>query len=223
LDTAPLLHVYMAHWQSLVRGCYIESIRLKRDERPDEGHDASSEHESGHLETRIAEPHRSAVALGGSRDGTTGASRTGRAAISTSGRRRGGSGGRPSLRRRRSGYFNVERLGGGVYLREIGSVNEVDDVARVGEEGDVRHGESAVGEVNTILDRELSVEDRRIGVGDGDEDGVWVTLVESPSNGIGDVLNPEAARARGVDGDSEGRGDKAECSDSLSKHGGCGG
>jgi len=96
--------------------------------------------------------------------------------------------------------LEFKRCRRGEDLRRVGDVHEVNNIAGVDDERDVGDRERFVGEVNGLRDGECTVEEGRVGVGNGDGDRVGISLVELPGYGVRGVLDPVRVRRRTSDG-----------------------
>lgn len=103
-------------------------------------------------------------------------------------------------------------------LSVVRAVDKVDDVARGDTESDVSHGERTIRGVQVTRDGESAIKDGRVGISNGDVDGVGITRGELPVNGVGRVLYPKVAGIRTGDAECQRRGDKAKNSEGFCEH-----
>jgi len=103
-------------------------------------------------------------------------------------------------------------------LSLVGAVDEVDNVAITNAESDIGYSERAIACVKIASDRESTVEDGGIGVGDGNIDRVGITRGEVPVNDVGSELNPKVSWAGDGDGECQRRGSKSDGSEGFDEH-----
>jgi len=88
-------------------------------------------------------------------------------------------------------------------LSGVGSIDEVDDISISDTKGDIGYGEGTIAGVEVANDGESTVENRGVGVRDGNIDWVGVTRVERPVDNILTTLHPVIAGAWAGDRDCQ--------------------
>jgi len=103
-------------------------------------------------------------------------------------------------------------------LSLVCAVDEVDDVTTSLTEGHVGHGESSITGIEIAGDRESTVEESRIGVGDGNIYKAGITRGGSPIDEIGTELDPEVLPTGSGDTESQRTGGETQSSNRFNEH-----